>query len=546
MEFNSSEADPWRPDYISRQLRVLGAERPTVSAEAAAGLRGCYENPYRSYHDELHGNFMGQEDLPEALRSALSPDAREWAGAAVALAGLWHDALQEPIDAQPNSAIGAWHDYIIELIGNYATCERTVENDRPIFRTYLTEAGMYDPTMTMVAQIFGFDEQKLSQGIMHNQGGKEFGSALAAAKFLAIEGTPLHKIVAVTACIAGTVPFRPARGNAFDDAPDGDMGELAQRVEAVLRSSSEQNAWAMTNDIMLLTVHLANRDISQFIEPDGFAEFINGGRKVKKEEVPELRALLEPGLKITMEELVRIASLERSAPLLYQWIGSGEGAVKAADVPHFYLPRDEQGRPQLGESYPSQPVYEQAARHAANNTNLATLFFQAHEAGIVFAYCLACLLGEADAEVPGFVDANAWRDIDQPVRQAGAQFTDREQAVCMTLLHGIRQEHVDEATSMRSPIAGTLLAALGANGIHELSGKIQHIRREQGATGHTNAFANPVIADAVTSAIVQGIGQQNFNLIVGELQHVARTVAKNPARATRLGQLLTHYSTGQR
>jgi len=537
MEFTSSERDPWRADYLSQQLVVLGAERPNVSSQEATNLRNCYENPYRSYHGEQHGNFVGQPDVPAALAEQLSPAAREWAGAVLSVSGLWHDAVYKQVDTHPDSETGegAWHPSVTQLIGDYAQYKRTVENDRPVFRTYLTEAGKQDHLTATVAHIFGFDQTSLQQGIVHNQGGNEFDSALAAAKFLEAKGTPAHMIVAVIASIAATIPFKPAQGDLMGSTPDGHMGELAQRVESVLRTS-EHGAWQETNDIMLLATHLANRDISPFIVPDGFAEFINGGRKVKKEEIPELRSEVT-----NMEQLSRAAGIERSAPLLYQWISSGEGPIPAANIPHFYIMRNEHGVPQLAESYPPQTVYRQATLHAEQNTSLATLFFQAHEAGIVLAASLATAIGEPAAEVPGFVQAEVWSDQAEPIPQADAEFSEREIAIYLTLLHGIGQEEVDAATSLRSPIGGTLLGALGASGIRKLSEHIQQLRREQQTGGNPNAFSNPQAAEAMIGAIVSQVGMHNFALIVNELKHVAETVANKPERAAALERLLAQY-----
>ena len=109
MEFTSSERDPWRADYLSQQLVVLGAERPNVSSQEATNLRNCYENPYRSYHGEQHGNFVGQPDVPAALAEQLSPAAREWAGAVLSVSGLWHDAVYKQVDTHPDSETGKAH-----------------------------------------------------------------------------------------------------------------------------------------------------------------------------------------------------------------------------------------------------------------------------------------------------------------------------------------------------------------------------------------------------------------------------------------------------
>lgn len=343
--------------------------------------------------------------------------------------------------------------------------------------------------------------------------------------------------MAVVAGIAATVPFKPARGDMMGETPDGHMGELAQRVEAVLRNDG-QGAWFQTNDIMALSVHLANRDIAPFIMPGNFAAVISNGRKVKKEEVPELRAQIT-----NLRQLVRAAGLERSAPLLYQWIGSGGGPVPADNVPHFYTPRSQEGVPQPAEAYPPLTVYEKAVLHAEHNSRLAALFFQAHEVGIVLAASIAGMNDEPDAEVPGFVHATSWRDTAQALPQRGLLLSEGEQAVYTALLYGEGQETIDTATPVRSPIGGVILGALGANGIRELSAEIARIRTEQLATGNRDAFSGREAAETLVDSVVDRIGMRNFELIINELKHVAQEFARNPNRVAYLDEVLSHYAT---
>jgi hypothetical protein len=356
----------------------------------------------------------------------------------------------------------------------------------------------------MVAGVFSVPPE----GIVHNQGGNEFDSALAAALFLRDAGASPKAIVAVVAAIAATIPFREAIGSDERGAmTDGHMGVLAHRVKAAELYGYSPD-WQDVNDIMHLSVHLANRDIAPFIRADNFAQVVHNGRLVRKEELPEFRQQIK-----TIGELAVAAGRERSAPLLYEWLGSKTGPVPATNVPHVYIPRSRDGvisNPE--QAYPPLPVYYEAVQLTENNARMASLFFKAHEAGIMLAASLAAVMGEPDAPVPGFVHARLWSPQTIPKTQ-GVELTAEEREVFAALMYGRGQADIDSATPIRSPIGSMLLGALGTTGIGHLSRLIDRMR---------------------------ALPEPGRKTIILELQRVARYYAAdpergNPHREERLG-----------
>lgn len=530
MTFAQPELEPWHPDTISRYLADLGAVHTTVTAEEVDGILFCYDQSpnFRYYHGPDHGAFVGQPDVPPALAALLSDrTSLVEAQADMAIKGLFHDAAYKHVDALEDGT-RAWPSALREKIGDFVDYVKTTEDGKTVFRTVLTENGRGDPLTQMVAHIFNVGPE----GIIHNQGGNEFDSALAAAIFLQGKGVPPKYIVSAVAGIAATVPFKPAIGeDASGNKTDGHIGELAERVKSVryaVNGVVYEPDWQDTNDIMLLGVHLANRDISPFIQQDNFAGIIRGGRAIKAEEIPELR----PQGETTISALARAAGLGRSAALLYQGLGSGSIPVPAANVPHIYIPRDNQG--QIGDistSYPPFAVYETAVANTERNARLASLFFRSHEAGIVTAACIATLIGEPDAAVPGMVHARLWRNDAIP---HGARFDDLsadELLVYNELMHGAHQEDIGKATPQRSPIGGLLLGAVGSEGMAYLSSYIKELRDQaQGAGGAQDPFSDPVVAKSFIRDLAAGIGAENFDTIFSELRRVARFFADDPTR----------------
>jgi hypothetical protein len=359
----------------------------------------------------------------------------------------------------------------------------------------------------MVAQVFDVGEQ----GISHVQGGNEFDSALAAAIFLEKKLAPPASIVAVVVMIAATIPFRPATGyDSQGNVTDGYMGILAERLRATeLRSedSTYQPDWQDINDI-------------------------------KKEEIPELRKGVT-----NIQELVRAAEIERSAPFLYQGLGGGNAPIPPDNVLHIYIARDRDGN-LLGveRAYPPMAVYHAAVENIKRNARLSRYFFKAHETGVVLIASIATLIDEPQAPVPGIVRSMLWHDTAIPKGKRFEQLSEDEMVIYNELMYGKSQRDVDDATPRRSPVSGLIYGAAGNNGVHELSEYISAIRTAAKERGIEDPFTDREFAVRYTAKVRDVIGAENFKTIMTELHRVARyyqdhSTKGNPNRAARLEEL---------
>lgn len=527
MDFKSPEGQPWRESFVGKQLGRLGADH-VVSASEVQAIHWCYTAApsFRSYHRDDHGAFVGQPYVPEPLAEAMvGTIARAEAEAVLSLAGLFHDTAYKHVDALDGSGRRAWPSTLRELIGRYAQYVRTQADGKAVFITRLTDAGKTDPVTRMVAHVF----QVTDEGIAHHQGGNEFDSALAAAKFLESKHTPPRFIVAVVAAIAATVPFRPALVETDDGVSDGYMGELAQRVKTVslaVNGGVCRPDWRETDDMMYLAVQLANRDVSPFMLPGNFGEVVNGGRGVKKEEVPELRAVAD-----NIQKLLAAASRERSAPFLYQGLGGDGGPVPAENVPHLYIPHEPTGeRMELALAYPPRHIYMKAVAETRSNAHMATLFFQSHEIGIALAAAVATMIGEPYATVPGIVDAALWHRRAMPPAAHLARLDRGELDVYRELSRGDSQTRIDVLTTHRSPIAGMIFGTVRSDGVCHLSAIVATLREEGRQAGYEEPFAQRDIAGRFVQAVRETIGGDAFRTIITELHRVARFYADDPVR----------------
>jgi hypothetical protein len=545
------EPNPWRPEVITGYLTQLGATRPEVTQLDVESIQLSYDQApsFRYFHGPGHGSFVGQPDAPPILMEQLSDRfTQQEAQAVLAIAGLFHDVAYKHVDVLPDGT-RVWPSVLANRIQEYAqhSTEYTDTNVRR-FRTQLTERGREDAATRMVAHIFGVGED----GIIHNQGGNEFDSALAAAKFLESKGTPPKHIVAVVSAIAATVPFKPAVGQGEQgQITDGHMGELAARVQTAnltLEGTTYQPDWTDTNDIMFLSVHLANRDISPFIRNDNFPQLISGGQSLRAEEIPELR----PGGETTIRALGRAGWLGRSVGLLYGGLAGSSQPVSAADVPHFYIRRDGRGRPLNAEhSYPPYEIYQQSVANTERNARMATLFFQSHEAGVLTAASIAALIGEPDAPVPGIVHSRRWDANAVPQGATFDHLDEDEMTVYAELMYGAHQADVSVAVTQRSPIGGLILGSAGREGVARLSARIQEIRDAGAAANNLDPFSEPETARTFVRELITTIGPDNFRTLLGELARVARYYQDDPdhgapdreARLWRLGEELLANST---
>ena len=269
MQFNNPEQNPWDRNTLSGYLTALTASNPIATDLDVESISFCYDQSpsYRRFHGIEHAEAMGQPDVPDELRELVAPIySAEEAGAILAFAGLFHDVSYKQIDVLPNGT-RAWSNELTQRIGSVARHTLLIEDGVSTFTTYINEQGQNDTMAQMVAHVFNVDIAN-GQGITNAQGGNEFDSALAAAKFLECKGVPHQHILAVVATIAATVPFRPAvEQDENGNMTDGHMGHIANRLstlETRFNDTVRRPHWAEINAIMPLAVHLANRDISPF------------------------------------------------------------------------------------------------------------------------------------------------------------------------------------------------------------------------------------------------------------------------------------------
>jgi hypothetical protein len=526
MRFTTVEPDLWREDVLAAHMSRLGATGK-VTDDDVQRIRFCSEQApdLRLFHGLPHGAFVGQPEAPPKLLAALSPDFRAMASSILFIAGVFHDAAYKHVDEIDDRGTRAWPGVLRDLVGDYIRYDRETVDGKAVFTTHIKDRDPPDAVTSMVAHIFGVGPE----GIVHNRGGNEFDSALAAAQFLREKGVPPRVIVAVVAAIAATVPFRPALDLEGASLPDGHMGELAQRVRTAtlsLNGVDYQPDWPDTNDMMTLAVHLSNRDISPFTEPDNFARVVDGGRRIKAEELPELRDAVT-----NIEELVRAAGIERSAPFLYQGLAGGRQPVPPEHVPHLYVPRDANGRPMgIEHAYPPVHVYRAAVHYTERNTQLATLFFKSHEIGIAVAASIATLIGESRAPVPGIVRAQSWHPRAVPPQARIDAMEEGHQQVYRELMFGEQQHDIDIVTPHRSPIGGMVFGTVGMAGVNHLSQFIKGIREEAAARGQFDPFSEAATAQRYLDEIRRMVGEDVFRQITTELHRVAVFYRDDPVR----------------
>jgi hypothetical protein len=327
------------------------------------------------------------------------------------------------------------------------------------------------------------------------------------------------------------------------------MEILAERLKSTQLSygdSTYQPDWQDVNDILHLAVHLANRDVSQFIIQENFSRVVNGGREIKKEEIPELRKGVT-----SIQELVRAAEIERSAPFLYQGLGGGNAPVSPDNVLHIYIARDHDGSLLGVESaYPPMDVYQAAVENIKRNARLSGDFFKAHETGVVLIASISTLIDEPRAPVPGIVRSILWHDTAIPKARRFEQLSEDEMEIYSELMYGKSQRDVDDATPRRSPVSGLVYGAVGNDGVHELSQCINTIRTEAKERGIRDPFADREFAERYIAKVRDILGSENFKTIITELHRVARyyqdhPTKGNPNRAARLEELCPGLSASE-
>jgi hypothetical protein len=522
------EVDPWRAERIEHALMILGAAHPSVTTAEARAIRDCYDRPEsRYFHKRDHGGFVGQGEVPDSLAHQLdgTPFTKERAEALLMIAGLFHDISYKQIDADEDGQ-GAWSAFVGQTLSGIATYERELKDDKWIYTTKLTEEGWADEVTRMVAHIFDVP----ADGIAHTQGGNEFDSALAAAKFLERKGVNPLDIVAVVTAIAATIPFTPSI--AFDEQgnlTNGFVGELAGRVDTAqlhLGDARYRPDLQTTHAIMCMAVHLVNRDTSDFIWYDNAGGLAEGGYRLRLESVRSLRKD-----QITISGLMRVARLRESAGL-YRSLRENPELV-----PKIYLFRSLQGLLGLDHAYPPKPAYDQAVQYVGQNVQGAILRSEIHELGIVFAGCVAARMRWLNAPVPGIVDEALWLDDLAPEGPLFDALSETDQRLYAEQ-NGVNQNRIGALMPARKPVSGFILGAAGLQGARLLSRNVQNIYREADAAGEKDPFSDYDRADVFIRQVRASIGEQNYRKLIQQFIRVALVYANDADRIALLEGLL--------
>lgn len=557
MQFPVVEKNPWTEEFLSKQLANIGAENPHVTASDVNNIKWSYmQSGRRVYHDAEHGAFVGQDFTPQELENNISENFKidnnrllnQTISAVLSIAGLFHDTAYKHVDADDDGK-NAWPPVFRKQVEEYIHYETSESNKRLVYTTFLTNKEKEGSIIKMVSDIFGMT----ASGLSNYNGGNEFDSAIAAAKFLESKKAPPKMIVAVTAAIASTIPFKQVLETDEDDniTGNGFVGELAERVKSVsldLETGSYAPDWQDVNDIMMLSTYLTNRDLSHFIMPDNFPVLINGGRGVKKEDSPLLRKGIE-----NIQQFEHTAGFEISSPFLYRSFASEDSEVfKAEYVPRTYIPRNNEGKMLVDKAYPPIEVWREAVAHTKQNAEMATRFLEAHQAGIALTAAIATIIGKSLAPVPGIVDSKLWNAQAIPQGETFNNLNAKDQIIYKELMYGTEQRDIDSAITQRSPIGAIIFGALGSDGIKELADKIKLLKttdstkskdandnedasmsaRAGGETAETieYTFNDSKKANALIDTIKEFIGPDNFKTIITELHNVSKYYQEDPVR----------------
>lgn len=548
MEFTIRDGSSLTRERLSGWLRAMTESAAPATSGDVDAVTWCYQAPNRKYHNENHEIYMMQEDAPDDLLAQLSDGMPpERAKAILAYGGAYHDVAYKHVDGAADVS-RAWPEALRERIGAFATYEVTGDEKtgKPVFTTYLTEAGKADATVRMVAEVFGMDKEK---GIVHNLGGNEFDSALAAAKYLEGQGVDKKSILAVTAGIAATYPFQPATSvldtpfkdpMAEQENPHEDvatfkspshMDALSDKLKAASGNYGAEMNWAEVNDAMLLSVHLANRDVAPFFSQH-FVDVAHGGLQIKVEEIPELRPQAEVD---TMQGLLTAAGTHRSAPFLYKSLHDWEFPIQPENIPHFYRLRGEDGETIAGSAYPPLDEYGAAVGRVIRNTELSTHYFEAKKVGVALATALAVLVDAPDVKVKEFVHGQLWEDDAHPGDAHIARLSVDGESVYDALMKGRGKGAVNQLEIDKSPIAGVIFGLAGKEGTQRLYDKVkdwQSVDSKHQAREFVRAVQNE-------------IGKEGMQIIGGQLARVARHPAYGGENMERAAKLENIHLLGQ-
>jgi hypothetical protein len=228
--------------FIQLLADAFGALRADVSMheiERMAMLaHSAMENKHRSYHTSSHVFHVCEGMDPRQV-----------------LAAIFHDVVYYQLD-------GGFPQQAAALL------EPVVQNENGAL--VLNAIAGHDTALQLCAGVFGF---KPGQTLPLFGGMNEFLSAAVAVRLLQPH-LQTRDLIAITACIEATVPFRgiDAEGRNFAALLAGRIREQSRKL---LTTLSDEEIERHVGQVMLDAIKIANRDVDGFAEPNP-GKFLSG------------------------------------------------------------------------------------------------------------------------------------------------------------------------------------------------------------------------------------------------------------------------------
>ena len=480
---------------IRTELEKLGVESPVVNTDDVDFFLFPYLQQSRYYHSAPHGADMARMSL---------------------FAGWGHDGGYLNIDGAENPTRPLAKVVADRLAGLIDCSKYEMIFNLPVY-TVQVIAPKEDSITNLACDIFGIGETRV---IKSNQGGNEFVSALATAKWQYDKGVPLKVIAADLQIIAGTVPFKDSKQSEAYPYEDGYMGCLYQRLvdanaKYVLEMSDKEIYRATVN-----TCTFANKDVSDF--KDSWIRLVHAGFGITQEMNPPFRDY-NPR---TVQQL-----MIGTHGGLYGMIEAGNGPVKAENVFHTFRNADV-GLSELSDD-PRQ-AHEIATRLTKKHSGYAAQYMRFKRVGIALTAAIAAFVDEKDASVPGFVNRDGWSNP----RPFGERKANPPEDEILNVLKFGRGENTDIGGKYGYEVSEAPISAF----IYEMVGRETMVRLAEEAM-KVKSFDIKEDARKYIKLIANEIGADNLKIVLNELARVARHPdaklggGENEDRAQRIEQV---------
>lgn len=273
------------------------------------------------------------------------------------LASIFHDVVYFNVDNCLTERISEHISSTIALdnMKNFRIRRKIAANDRGFW---------------LVLHVFGY---KPGQDLQPFQGMNEFLSAIVAVRCLE-DMLSLKDLLAVVCAIEASIPFRGVNA-----AGRTSFEELEVRVRKYCREKKIVIGESEIQELMKVAVHFANRDVSNFAEPET-ALFLNNTWKLLPENSPSL-----------LDTTVYTVKKYRSA---LQKMEGFFSSINSEQIFHRYR------------QYPTEKEFESLKSRAKRNVALGRLYLS----GRLLATAILEALGEAsggDAPVVMFLGGNS-------------------------------------------------------------------------------------------------------------------------------------------